>query len=129
LRRACVTALLIVTPLGFATKSYPGPGSAWMQHYAGGVLYVMFWILVVLAVRPGLSPRRVAIAVFLVTSALEVLQLWHPAWLEALRAPFLGKALLGTTFAWWDFPHYALGAVAAVLLVRRLAPQRRSAPS
>ena len=119
LRRACVAALVVVTPLGFATKFYTGPASGWVQHSAGGVLYVMFWILVVLAVRPRLTPLRVGVAVFLVTSTLEVLQLWHPAWLEALRAPFLGRALLGSTFAWWDFPHYALGCMAALALIRR----------
>jgi hypothetical protein len=47
--------------------------------------------------------------VFIITSALEVLQLWHPKFLEMIRSSFIGSALIGTTFSWLDFPHYAMG--------------------
>jgi hypothetical protein len=65
------------------------------------------------------------VAVFAVTCALEVLQLWHPAPLEAVRGTFLGRTLLGTTFVWWDFPHYALGCALGAWSGRRLGPARR----
>jgi len=70
---------------------------------------------------------RVAVAVFAVTSALEVLQLWNPPLLAAVRSIFLGRTLIGTTFGWWDFPHYAAGALLAVVLLRRL-PRRHPRP-
>ena len=41
---------------------------------------------------------------FVVTCVLDVLQLWHPMFLENVRATFLGNAILGTTFVLWDFP-------------------------
>ena len=97
--------------LGFASKLYSGPGAGWVSGSAGGVLYVAFWLLLVLAVAPRLAPARVAVAVFLVTSVLELLQLWQPAWLAPIRASFLGHALVGSTFSALDFPHYALGAL------------------
>ena len=49
---------------------------------------------------------------------LEVLQLWHPPFLEALRGHFLGRTVLGTTFSWSDFPHYVAGAVLGLMLAR-----------
>ena len=115
-------ALVIITPLGFATK-FVGPlWGNWIQHYAGGVLYVIFWILVLLAIRPHLAPVRAAGLVLAVTCALEVMQLWHPPPLEVVRSTFLGRALIGTSFSWWDFPHYVLGALLGGLLASKLAP-------
>ena len=120
MRTRYLIALAVITPLGFATKAYTGPGSWWVQDYLGGVLYEVFWILIAMAVRPKWSPWRVAAGVLAVTSALEFLQLWHPPALHAIRARFIGSALIGTTFVWWDFPHYVLGCVLGASLALRL---------
>jgi hypothetical protein len=117
-----LVALGLVTPLGFYTKCYSGPGADWVASQAGGFLYVVFWILAVLALAPGLSRPRVALGVALVTGALEFAQLWHPPLLERIRGTFLGHALLGSTFAWSDFPYYAAGALAGYAAARAIAP-------
>jgi hypothetical protein len=110
--------LAALIPLGVATKLYSGPGAAWVNDSLGGVLYVVFWILLVTLLRPRWPPAPVALGVLLVTCALEVLQLWHPAWLAPVRASFIGHALLGNTFAWLDFPHYVAGALLGYALAR-----------
>ncbi|MCX7012349.1 MAG: DUF2809 domain-containing protein [Candidatus Sumerlaeota bacterium] len=110
--------LLIVTPIGFATKFYSGPGSDWSRDYAGGLLYEVFWILLVLAVWTRFRPAAVAGVVFVATSGLEFLQLWKPPSVQAIRGTFLGRTLIGTTFCWGDFPYYAVGCVMAVLIIR-----------
>jgi hypothetical protein len=125
-RRSLLLALLVVTPLGFATKLYSGPGADWVGNYGGGLVYVIFWILVVLAIAPRLPPERVAIGVLGVTCGLEVLQLWRPPLLEAIRCTYLGRALVGSTFSWWDFPHYAVGCAAGVGLARTLSRRARA---
>jgi hypothetical protein len=107
-----------VVPLGFASKLYGGPARLWVSGYAGGILYVVFWILLALAIWPTLSSRLVALTVLGITCMLEVLQLWHPPALQAVRSTFIGHALIGSTFSWWDFPYYVLGSVLGVLLVR-----------
>ena len=117
-RRYLLVALAIVTPLGFGTKLYQGPWAGWVNDYAGGVFYEIFWILAILALRPSLRARNVGAAVFVATCALEVLQRWKPPLLQALRSTFLGQALLGTTFVWWDFPYYALGCLIGVLVAQ-----------
>lgn len=113
-----LAALAVVTPLGFLTKFYTGPGATWVADHAGGFLYVVFWIAAVLALFPHLSGRAVAAAVAIATCALEFAQLWHPPVLEAVRATFLGHALLGSTFAWSDFPYYFAGALLGYALSR-----------
>ncbi len=117
--------LALLLPLGLSTKFYGGPGAPWVADNLGGVLYVLFWILLALAAAPRLAPAAVALAVLLITSALEVLQLWHPPWLQAIRETFIGHALLGNTFAWLDFPHYVVGAILGWGIGRWLARRDR----
>jgi hypothetical protein len=120
-----ILSLLIVTPLGFVFKLYEGPGHNWVNNYAAGVLYEIFWCLVLFFVWPRRETiTRIALGVFFVTSLLEVLQLWHPWVLERVRTTFPGQALIGTTFSWWDFPHYALGCVLGWLWMVRIPPKR-----
>lgn len=110
-RRRLLVWLLVITPLGIASKAYAGPGEAWVNTSSGGVLYVVFWTLVAAWLVPGTSTRRLAAVVLAVTCALETLQLWHPPFLDRIRATYLGHAVLGSTFSWWDYPHYVLGAL------------------
>jgi hypothetical protein len=115
-------SLLVVTPLGFCAKFYTGPGQEWLNNYAAGALYEVFWCLFLFLLWPRRElAAKIAVGVFAVTSLLEVLQLWHPWALEQVRATFLGRALLGTTFAWWDFPHYALGCALGWVWMREIS--------
>ena len=102
-------SLVLVLPAGLLTKVYAGPGEGWVNDYAGGVLYEAFWCLAVFLILPRSRPKVVASAVFFATCGLEVLQLWHPSFLEIIRRSFVGTTLLGTSFDWIDFPHYVFG--------------------
>jgi len=112
IRKRIIVSLLIVTPIGFLFKFYSGPTHWWFNDYGAGLLYVIFWIMVVSFFFPDRNwINRIPVLVLIVTCALEVLQLWHPWFLEKVRSYFIGRALIGTTFAWWDFPHYFLGSL------------------
>ena len=119
-RRWILFSLCLVVPLGFWFKFYAGPGRLWFNNYGAGLVYEIFWCLVVfLLVRPVRENTvKIAVMVFVVTCLLEVLQLWHPMFLESIRKTFLGSAILGTTFVWWDFPHYVLGSTIGLLWMR-----------
>ncbi|MHC4154572.1 MAG: ribosomal maturation YjgA family protein [Planctomycetota bacterium] len=121
-RKWILLSLCIVTPAAFLFKSYSGPAHKWFNDYGAGVLYEVFWCLVVFFLLPA---RRyitaIAVSVFATTCALEVLQLWHPWFLEQARSTFWGRALLGTTFVWWDFPHYVLGCLLGWVWMRALS--------
>jgi hypothetical protein len=102
-------SLVAVIPLGFATKLYSGPGAGWINCSLGGLFYVLFWCLLVQLLRPHWRAVRIAAGVLLVTCGLEFLQLWQTPLLEPVRGTFLGRTLLGDTFAWSDFPWYFAG--------------------
>ncbi|HYQ90536.1 MAG TPA: DUF2809 domain-containing protein [Candidatus Competibacteraceae bacterium] len=82
----------------------------------------MFWCLLGFWLQPRARPWRVALMVLMVTCLLEFLQRWHPPWLEWLLRFWLGQILLGTTFAWSDFPYYFLGAGLGWLWIQRFHP-------
>jgi len=120
-KRCIFVALVIITPLGLFAKLYSGPGRYWFNNYGAGVLYEIFWCLVLFFFwlrRENIT--KIAASIFAATVFLEALQLWHSRVLEQVRSTFLGAALIGTTFSWWDFPHYLLGCTIGWLLMHRL---------
>ena len=123
-------ALLLVAlvPLGLATKSYAGPGADWVQAHLGGTAYVMFWIVLLGVVRPSARPLSVALAVALLTSGVEALQLVSAPALDVIRSTPVGRVLLGRTFSWWDFPYYGLGALLGWLALAVSRPRESEVP-
>ena len=111
-------SLLIVIPLGFATKFYNGIYANWVNNSLGGVFYEIFWCLVIFLICSKLSPFIIASIVFIFTSVLEFLQLWKTPFLEIIRSNFIGRTLIGTSFTWSDFPYYLIGCVASIFLIR-----------
>ena len=111
---------LVITPLGFYSKFYSGPLEDWVNYSLGGVLYVIFWCLVVAFVFPKIRAWKIAIGVLLVTCTLEVLQLSDAYLLEQARSFFIGRVVLGTSFVWSDFFYYFIGSVAGWLLLNKL---------
>ena len=122
IRKRILLSLIVVTPAGFLFKGYSGPAQRWFNNYGAGLLYEIFWCLVIFLWIPRRnSATKIALWVFGITSLLEVLQLWHPWILEQIRSSFLGRALIGTSFSWWDFPHYAIGCVIGWFWMRRIS--------
>jgi uncharacterized membrane protein len=119
-RKWTLLSLIIIIPLGFYTKFYAGPYSEWVNNSLGGVLYIIFWSLVVFLFAPKVSPLKIGLAVFIVTCLLEFLQLWHPAFLEFIRSYFIGRSILGTTFSPPDFLYYFAGFILSVLTLHLL---------
>ncbi|WP_324238624.1 DUF2809 domain-containing protein [Okeania sp.] len=106
--------------LGLATKFYEGMFAEWLNNSFSSIFYEACWILLVILIRPQLSPGLVSFWVFLVTSFLEFLQLWKPPFLQAIRATLIGRLLLGNSFSWWDFWYYVLGCTLTWMILRYL---------
>ncbi|NER38162.1 MAG: DUF2809 domain-containing protein [Oscillatoria sp. SIO1A7] len=126
-RLALLASILFIVPLGLAMKFYRGPGQEWLNNSFGGVPYEIFFVLLVVFIWPQLAAVRAAVAVCLVTCLLECLQLWHPPFLQAIRATLLGRLLLGNTFQWTDFPYYFIGSFLGWAWVRGIQHQLLSA--
>lgn len=120
IRLRILVFLLFLCPLGWMTKFYHGIGAQWSQNYFGDILYPVFWGLVLLMIFPKWDIRKIAIGLFLLCTGLEFLQLVHAPFLETCRSYFVGRALLGASFNWWDIGYYAAGALLLILTTQIL---------
>lgn len=111
IRVLTVISIIVLIPLGLATKLYSGAGALWVHDSLGGVMYEICLCLIVFLLLPSANVVGIATAVFFATGVLEVFQLWHPPFLENVRATFIGCIVLGTSFAWSDFVYYAAGCI------------------
>lgn len=118
-RILCAAGLFLVIPLGLASKVYSGWGQGWVEGYSGDILFEMAWIFFIAGLWPRVSARKLSLWVFGMTSVVEVLQLWQPPWLQAMRATLPGKLLLGSTFVWADFFYYGLGCLIGWVALER----------
>ena len=111
--------ILIVIPFGLFSKVYTGIGEKWVQDYFGDILYEILWCLVFFLF---FKSKRAIIAipfwVFVVTSLIEVSQLFFYLVPKTIRSTVVWKLLLGSSFVWWDFLYYALGCFLGWLLLR-----------
>ena len=119
-RKKILMVLLFLIPLGFFTKLYNGPWQEWCNYYSGGLLYEIFWCLIIAFTAPNISKRKIALGVLVVTCCLEFLQLYHHPVLENIRSTFLGKTLIGHSFSWLDFPYYFIGCGLGYIILIRL---------
>lgn len=122
-RLALLISILIIVPFGLFTKFYRGWGQDWLNNSFGGIPYEIFWILLVILIWPQASALWTSVGVCVVTCILEFLQLWHPPFLQAIRATLVGRLVLGTTFFWSDFPYYFIGSFFGWLWVKGIQHQ------
>jgi uncharacterized protein DUF2809 len=115
-------SLAAIVPLGFYSKlAYHGPAAHLVHDSLAGALYEVFWCLALALLLPRWKPARIAAVVLAATCVLEFLQLWHPPLLEWLRSFFIGRAILGSSFDWWDFPWYFAGSALGWAWLRVIA--------
>ncbi len=121
-RARALLALVPVTAFGFLLSGWRGPGSWLLNNWGASLAYEVFFLLLVFVLIPRREAiGRIALGVCLATVALEFLQLWHPGWLQEIRATYLGRGLLGNHFSWLDLPAYPAGCWFGWLLLRRIS--------
>ncbi len=126
MRLRTLLLLIIITPLGFYSKFYNGPADLWINNSFGGLLYEMFWCLAIFFLFPKFNITFIPVIVFISTSLLEFLQLWHPPFLQTIRQTFLGRTLIGTSFVWSDFFYYFIGCIIGFVILQFLKKKSRN---
>lgn len=110
---------LITVPLGFYSKFYDGVAEDWVNNSLSGIFYEIFWCFVLASLLIQVTPRTIAIVVFLLTCLIEILQLFDWAVLMWTRQFFIGKVLLGNSFHLSDFIYYAVGSLLGYFLIKK----------
>jgi hypothetical protein len=105
--------------IGLTSEFYSGPGQKFFNDYFGDFLYQAFLILLIVFLFPRFSPTKTALGVFIFNCIIEFSQLWHPVFLQGIRATLFGRLFLGSGFSWEDFIGYILGCILGWILVTR----------
>lgn len=103
--------LVVITILsGLASRRFEAILPPWVNMYLGDALWALmvYWILALLFRRK--EPVWIALATLLFSYSIEVSQLYHAAWIDAIRATRLGGVVLGFGFLWSDMVCYTAGA-------------------
>ena len=118
-----LVGLVVLTVIGLYSKFYVGWGQDWVNDSLGGVFYVIFWWGVGDLFQPRVGVKTISGGVFGLTCGLEFLQLVRHPILDWARSSFVGRTILGTTYAVSDFFYYAIGGILGyfwVLAMRRV---------
>lgn len=117
---AILTAFVMLA--GFLSRRLLGHYT-FVKLYVGDVLWAMMVFLGVAFVFSNWPTWRIAVVALTFSVCIEVSQLYHAPWLDAIRATGLGGLILGFTFVWADLLCYgvgvALGAVADIFVRAR----------
>ncbi len=120
LRLSLLSLLVLIIPAGFYTKFYTGPGQSWVHSYAGDIFYPMFWIFLVLFVKPLMDPLKATALVFVFTVIVEFSQLLNNSVLQDIRQSFIGRTLVGVSFSMTDIFWYLTGCILAFIVYQCL---------
>lgn len=104
--RTAVT-LLAVIAVGLLARSFrdgadPGTLFGFLATYLGDVLWPIMFFLIGRLLFPKVSTWKLLLGTLALTLSIEFAQLWHPPFLEWLRAKTITGFLLGHTFLWSD---------------------------
>jgi hypothetical protein len=108
----------VVVALGLASRRYAASLPEFIALYAGDTLWALMAFITVAWVAPAWSTVRVAGAALAISVGVEASQLYHAAWIDAVRSTRLGGLALGFGFLWSDLVCYAVGVVAGATLDR-----------
>jgi Protein of unknown function (DUF2809) len=119
-RISLLIGIVLIIPLGYSIRFAPGLGLPMLQDIGGSLAYQLLLMFLAAFFYPRASLVKIAVWVCILSCVIEVLQLWQPPFLRAIRALWIGRILLGNTFLWSDFPPYAIGSFLGWFLLKWL---------
>ena len=120
---------IVITLLsGLASRHYPGVLPTWVESYLGDSLWALMVFLMVGFLFNGKSTRWIALAALVFSYCIEISQLYHAPWIDAVRANRLGGLVLGFGFLWSDLVCYAVGIGFGVLMEKIFLNKKNAIP-
>ena len=101
--------LLLVVAAGLASRRFGASLPSFVATYAGDTLYAtMIFVLLAIA-APRASSARLAVTALAFCVGVEISQLYHAPWIDAIRRTTPGALVLGYGFLWSDLACYVAG--------------------
>jgi hypothetical protein len=115
-----VALACLVVALGLATRRYTDLLPPVVVRYAGDTLWATLVFLALGCFAPRWSSLRIGAVALLVSYSVEVSQLYHAPWIDAIRRTQLGGLTLGFGFLWSDLACYTVGIGLGLVVDRGL---------
>lgn len=115
--------MLCVIGLGLLSRANLCALPRFITAYAGDTLWALLVMLGLGFFSPKISTARAACYAALFSLCIELSQLYHTPWLDALRTNRLAALVLGQGFLWSDLLCYAVGIGLGTALERLCVPQ------
>lgn len=115
---AQIVGIGLVAALGIGSRRFGPQLPRFLAEYSGDTLWALAAFLGVGILLPRATTARVALLAMGVSVAVEVSQLYHAPWIDAVRGTTPGALLLGHGFLWSDLVCYAAGVALGVIIER-----------
>jgi len=117
-RRIIYLCLFICcTWLAIATRTHRQWFHPLVVQYGGDIIWAGMFLFFMRIFFSKAKLWKLAVACYLIGVAVELLQLYHAPWIEAIRHTRIGGLLLGFGFLWSDIVCYAIGVFIAYWMV------------
>jgi len=117
-RNRAVYAILIILViiLGLMSRHYSAYLPKWINSYAGDTLWALMIFIIIGFLFKRLNSIHTGIYALAFAFAIEISQLYHATWIDAIRKTILGGLVLGFGFLWSDLVCYVVGIFIGVLI-------------
>lgn len=115
----------VVIGTGLASRKFSGVLHDSINLYLGDTLWALMIYLMIAFLLPRQSIVKVAVLSLAFCFIIEISQLYHAPWIDAIRSTRLGGLVLGFGFLWSDLLAYSMGVALGAIFERIFLPSRQ----
>ena len=116
--------IIIAAIAGIESRNYPDYIPAPISKYFGDTMWAFALFFLLCIFFPEKSVLSRVLITLVISTFIELSQLFHSGWIDAIRNTTIGGLILGYGFHWADILCYFTGAILAVavetLIIDRL---------
>ena len=101
--------ILLVVTIGLTSRKMSDQLPKLVNLYLGDALWALMIFLIAGFIFQKYSPEKIVLIATSFCYLIEISQLYHAPWIDALRSTTLGGLVLGFGFLWSDILAYSAG--------------------
>lgn len=109
-----LSLVILVIILGLSSRHFAVYLPSWVNLYLGDCLWALMVFFIVGIIFRAIDTKWVAILALTFCFCIELSQLYHSQWIDAIRSTRIGGLILGWGFLWSDLIAYSIGIAIGV---------------
>jgi len=120
--------IILAAASGLASRHFSPVLPVWVHLYLGDAIWAVAVYLFFAFVFNRTVPLKIAAGTLVISYLIEVSQLYHAPWIDAVRDTLAGGLILGFGFLWSDLLSYTAG-IAFVFFLELLVYEKKTTDS